>query len=59
MHLSMHEQHAITPWIKTFPKKCVQRVPVYMWPVGTAVFTIGVIEYTKAWDYQEDLEHRF
>lgn len=59
MHLSMHEQHAITPWIKTFPKKVVQRVPVYLWPAGTAAFIYAIVQYAVTWDYSEDLEHRF
>lgn len=59
MHLSPHEQHAILPWIKTFPKKVVDRVPVYAWPFGTFAFIYGVMAYTESWDHQEDLEHRF
>lgn len=59
MHLSMHEQHALTPWIKTFPKKVVQRVPTYLWPAGCIGFIYGIIEFSKAWDYSEDISHRF
>ena len=59
MHLSMHEQHVITPWIKTFPKKVVQRVTTYLWPAGTIAFIYGVIEVSNSVDYAEDMGHRF
>lgn len=59
MHLSMHEQHALIPWIKTFPKKVVQRVPTYLWPAGTFAFIYGVLGYAQSWDYSEDISHRF
>ena len=59
MHLSMNEQHALTPWIKTFPKKVVQRVPTYLWPAGTVAFIYAVIKTSVTLDHAEDIEHRF
>lgn len=59
MHLSMNEQHIILPWVKTFPQKVVQRVPTYIWPFGTFGLIYGILEFTKSWDYSEDISHRF
>jgi hypothetical protein len=59
MHLSPYEQQALIPWIKTFPKKAVARVPVYLWPVGTLAFIYGIMASTEMRDQAEDLEHRF
>jgi hypothetical protein len=59
MHLSMNEQQAVLPWIKTFPKKVVQRVPIYLWPFGSFAAIYGLVEFTNSWDYSEDISHRF
>jgi hypothetical protein len=59
MHLSMNEQQAVLPWIKTFPKKVVQRVPIYLWPFGSFAAIYGLVEFTNTWDYSEDISHRF
>lgn len=59
MHLSPHEQQPVLPWIKTFPKKAIDRVPTYLWPLGTFALIYAVKEGSTAWDYSEDFEHRF
>jgi len=57
--LAANEQQIIVPWLKTFPKKMVERVPTYLWPFGTAAFVYGVIQITEAADKAEDYAHRF
>jgi len=59
MHLSPHEQHAVLPWIKTFPKKAVDRVPTYLWPFGALGMTYAIMVATDSVDAAEDYEHRF
>jgi hypothetical protein len=58
-HLSSHEQNILLPWIKTFPKKLVDRAPVWAWPIGTMAAVYGIASYVDSLDYAEDLEHRF
>jgi len=57
--LAANEQQIIVPWVKTFPKKAVDRVPTYLWPFGTLAFVYAVIEVTEAADHAEDYAHRF
>jgi hypothetical protein len=59
MHLSPHEQHPVLPWLKTFPKKTVDRVPTYLWPFGCLAFSYAIIKGSCNWDAAEDYEHRF
>ena len=59
MHLSPHEQRAVAPWLTTFPKKVVARVPIYAWPVGTGAFIYAIMAAAESRDTAEDLEHRF
>jgi hypothetical protein len=59
MHLSPNELEPFVPWLKTFPKKVADRVTTYLWPLGSAVITIGLIEYVDYVDRAEDYEHRF
>lgn len=59
MHLSMNEVQTLVPWFKTFPKKMVDRVTVYLWPVGTFSFIYAVAVWSDARDHAEDFEHRF
>lgn len=59
MMLSPHEQHVITPWLKTFPRKFVQRISVWAWPVTMFTYTYWVIASSDAQDYQEEFQHRF
>ena len=59
MHLSPHEQKIIIPWLKTFPKKVVDRFPLYLWPISTLAFVYATMAWTEAEDYMEDYAHRF
>ena len=59
MHLSMNEVQPLVPWIKTFPKKVVDRVPTYLWPVGSFAIIAGIMQWSEAKDQAEDYEHRF
>lgn len=58
-HLSANEQHILLPWIKTFPKKMVDRVPIYLWPFGTIAFVYASIAITEKYDHDENYAHRF
>jgi hypothetical protein len=58
-HLAPDEQNVIVPWIKTFPKKMVDRFPTYLWPLGTVAFVYSVITVTDATDQAQDYAHRF
>jgi len=59
MTLSPHELQPVGTWFKTFPKKCVDRFPTYLWPLGTIGFVMAVIEWSDAKDHEEDYAHRF
>jgi hypothetical protein len=59
MHLSPHEQQPILPWLKTFPKKAVDRFPTYLWPFGTLAMVAGVMSWSESRDNLEDFVHRF
>jgi hypothetical protein len=59
MHLSPHEQKILIPWLKTFPKKTVDRFPTYLWPISALGLVYVTIVWTEAEDFQEDYAHRF
>lgn len=59
MHLSPHEQKIIIPWLKTFPKKTVDRFPLYLWPISSLALVYATMVWSEAQDYQEDYVHRF
>jgi hypothetical protein len=59
MHLSPYEQQILAPWLRTFPKKVVQRVHYYLWPTGMFAFVYLVQQWGDAADHAEDYQHRF
>ncbi|KAL7568770.1 hypothetical protein ACA910_021760 [Epithemia clementina (nom. ined.)] len=59
MHLSMHENQPIYPWLLTFPKKVSQRAYRYVWPFGSLMIIYAIQVYGKEGERQEDFEHRF
>jgi hypothetical protein len=59
MHLSPHEQKILIPWLKTFPKKVVDRFPLYLWPISSMALVYATMVWTDAEDYMEDYVHRF
>lgn len=59
MHLSMHENQPIYPWLLTFPHKAAQRAHRYVWPIGSLVIVYFVQWYGKKGEELEDFEHRF
>jgi len=59
MHLSPYEQQIIVPWLKTFPKKTVDRFPTYMYPFSSLAFVYVVMVWSEAEDHKEDYAHRF
>ena len=58
-HIAANEQHVILPWIKTFPKKMMDRAPTYMYPITAAIMIQMGMAYALAGDHEEDVEHRF
>jgi hypothetical protein len=58
-HLAANEQNILVPWIKTFPKKMVDRVPTYLWPFGTMGIVYVIVAYTESVDHAENYAHRF
>lgn len=59
MHLSPHEQMPVLPWLKTFPKKVVDRVPTYLYPFSSLCLVYVVMQWSEAEDHKEDYAHRF
>lgn len=59
MHLSPYEQKAVLPWLKTFPKKVVDRVPTYTWPFGCMAMTWFIVYWCDSTDEAENRHHRF
>jgi hypothetical protein len=59
MHLSPHEQMPVLPWLKTFPKKAVDRFPTYLWPIGAVTIVAVIMEWSDTTDAHEDYVHRF
>jgi hypothetical protein len=59
MHLSPHEQQPVLPWLKTFPKKTVDRFPAYLWPIGSFAIVAGIMSWSESTDQLEDFVHRF
>jgi hypothetical protein len=59
-HLSPFVQKPVGPWLKTFPKKMMDRAPYYIvYPFGTFAAVYLAICWTDAEDAKEDYEHRF
>ncbi|CAB9512850.1 expressed unknown protein [Seminavis robusta] len=59
-HISAHEIHPIGPWLKTFPKKVIDRAPTYiLYPGGCAVLTYGVIAAAAGASAAEERSHRW
>ena len=57
--ISAHEQHIVGPWLKTFPKKVVERAPTYiMFPGGAILLTYFSIARAQALTDAEDYSHR-
>ena len=59
MHLSMHEQQPVFPWLLTFPKKVAQRAHRYVYPIATAALIYFTQVYGLEGERLEDFEHRF
>ena len=59
MHLSPYEQQIIAPWLRTFPKKTIQRFPYYLWPLSMFGTVFVVQQWGDAADHAEDFQHRF
>jgi hypothetical protein len=59
MHLSPYEQQIIAPWLRTFPRKIVQRAPHYIWPLGMVGTVIGIQMWADAAYHAENYKHRF
>jgi len=59
MHVSSSLLHPVAPWIKTWPKKIVDRVPVYAWPFATVSIIYGTVVWADAADAQEQYDHRY
>ena len=58
-HLAANEQHVILPWLKTFPKKAVDRAPHYLWPLGSIVLIYVSAATAEYYDHAESTSHRF
>ena len=57
--ISAHEQYPIGSWIKTFPKKVVDRAPSYIiWLGGALGLTYGSISLADSLTKAEDYKHR-
>mmetsp|Transcript_29734 Transcript_29734/g.71995 ORF Transcript_29734/g.71995 Transcript_29734/m.71995 type:complete len:103 (-) Transcript_29734:280-588(-) len=57
--ISAHEQHIVGPWLKTFPKKVVERAPTYIIYLGGAIaLTYGSIWRAQSLTDAEDYSHR-
>jgi hypothetical protein len=57
--ISAHEQHPVGPWLKTFPKKTIERAPSYiLWVGGSAGLTYGSISLADGLTKAEDYSHR-
>eukprot|EP00538_Stauroneis_constricta_P001639 CAMPEP_0119557676 /NCGR_PEP_ID=MMETSP1352-20130426/9271_1 /TAXON_ID=265584 /ORGANISM="Stauroneis constricta, Strain CCMP1120" /LENGTH=101 /DNA_ID=CAMNT_0007604815 /DNA_START=47 /DNA_END=352 /DNA_ORIENTATION=+ len=57
--VSAHEQHPVGPWLKTFPKKVIERAPSYMiWVGGTLALSYAVVADAQAKTDAMDYAHR-
>ncbi|CAJ1954341.1 unnamed protein product [Cylindrotheca closterium] len=57
--ISAHEQHPVGPWLRTFPKKTIERAPSYIiWLGGSFALTYGSIAWAEALTKAEDYSHR-
>ena len=59
MHLSPYLLKPVAPWIKTFPKKVMDRVPVYVWPIGTVSLTYGIMVWADGAQHRDEFQHRY
>lgn len=58
-HIAANEQHVLLPWLKTFPKKMMDRVPTYLYPITSLILiNIGSTVAFNA-DHQEEVSHRY
>jgi hypothetical protein len=58
-HLAANEQHVILPWLKTFPKKAMDRAPHYLWPLGSIAIIYVCSATAEYYDQAESYSHRF
>lgn len=59
-HLSPYEQQPVAPWLKTFPKKVVDRAPYYVTYLGgSMVLTYLTVVWAEKVDDDESRAHRF
>mmetsp|Transcript_5977 Transcript_5977/g.12589 ORF Transcript_5977/g.12589 Transcript_5977/m.12589 type:complete len:97 (-) Transcript_5977:222-512(-) len=59
MHLSMNENVTVMTWIPTFPKKIMQRLHRWKWPVGVAATYYFLFQFADYETQKQDMEHRF
>ena len=59
MRLSPYLVRPLVPWFKTFPKKVVDRIPVYLWPIGAFTTCVASIKYAEHRAKQDEYNHRF
>mmetsp|Transcript_28236 Transcript_28236/g.65388 ORF Transcript_28236/g.65388 Transcript_28236/m.65388 type:complete len:97 (+) Transcript_28236:30-320(+) len=58
--LSPFEQHSIMPWLKTFPRKMMDRAPNYIIYFGGSMGSFyGISAYADEVDRAEHRSHRF
>eukprot|EP00934_Nitzschia_sp_Nitz4_P007177 Nitzschia sp. Nitz4//scaffold232_size35869//29635//30304//NITZ4_007814-RA/size35869-processed-gene-0.20-mRNA-1//-1//CDS//3329543351//7167//frame0 len=57
--ITQHEQQIVVPWLKTFPKKTIERAPSYIiWVGGSLGLMYGSIARADALTHAEDFKHR-
>ena len=57
--ISAHEQHPVGPWLRTFPKKVIDRAPTYIiWLGGSLSLAYVSIATAQALTDAEDRSHR-
>jgi hypothetical protein len=47
------------PWIKSFPKKIVNRATTWAWPIGFGTATYWSITTSHYYGEHEEYDHRF
>lgn len=57
--ISAHEQVPVGPWLRTFPKKVIERAPSYIiWLGGSLGLAYGSINLAQSLTDAEDYSHR-